>query len=448
MDNRVLLTSLGNNPKTKTYHWGDKSAVACQSPAALLKLLPDERRPEEVIVLVTPEAARITLPRFEKELNLPGLKLRPVQIPLGRSEAELWKGLQAILQTVPANCQLTLDVTHAFRSVAFLFFTAVFYLQALRGVTVQAAYYGMEEQPNSNDAFIVDISLLLEMVRWTYATRIFLDTGEAKELSLLLAPFSGNSGANADDKINPTNASDYEAVVKLRHTLNRVSDAYMRALPVEFGIEAAELAELLEKPLPEHLHARLPLPEELFGEVHRHFAERKLPLTTEELSIEKAQIKKRLALDEAEIRRQVSLIDAYLENDHVNHAAGLMREWIITVVYWHRNKNTQGLVSEYLKAASHDRRFSREYIEGRLALLEDAYIKGSTVIPLTANQKWLAEAWRMIRLYRNDLHHHGFGERYVNFQQGRKKLEKVWVELKASWMSPDKWITEQNISRG
>ena len=180
---RVLLTSISRTPREATYFLSDKTAIANQSPLALIQLLGRQDLPEKIIILCTDEIKNEQF-AYAKELMLKGLEKRDVHvnsnaitdlsIPNGETPQELWEILKAILDHVPSGVNLTLDITHGFRSFPFVFFTAAIFLEALRDVKINAVYYGMLSEDQGP---MVDLSLVLDMVKWFYATRIFKETG-------------------------------------------------------------------------------------------------------------------------------------------------------------------------------------------------------------------------------------------------------------------------------
>lgn len=104
--------------------------------------------------------------------NGQAISVRAISIPDGENLEELWQILHLILEEVPEACRVTLDVTHSFRVLPFLYFTAALYLRTLRSVQIEAVYYSMYDS-STEDKPIVDLSIILDMVEWFYATRNF-----------------------------------------------------------------------------------------------------------------------------------------------------------------------------------------------------------------------------------------------------------------------------------
>ena len=204
---------------------------------------------------------------------------------------------------------MTLDVTHGYRSFPFLYFTAALFLKALRGVQIKAVYYAMLESEETEKP-IIDLSLLLDMVEWFYATRIFHHTGQASPLCELLRPLE-TPPAGVTGKDN----APYQLVKSIRRALENVSAAYAQALPLELGREAEQLLRRITQPIPRHMEQKVPLATELFGSIS---SLRILPSCTRQRRIRIKEVE----LNLSELTRQSSIIDSYLKQGYVNYALG------------------------------------------------------------------------------------------------------------------------------
>ena len=429
----ILLTSLSQYPKDAVYFLGGKTAAANQSPLALMQLLPPERLPQEIIVLCTEKLLEDQFSRVKELIELGGstvgrpsrrVEARALLIPDGKNTGELWNILHLLLDAVPPDCRLTLDLTHGYRSFPFLFFTAVLYLKALRSVHIEAVCYAMFESAETEKPFI-DLSLILDMVEWFYATRTFRETGQAGRLIAMLNPFEECPAALHGDERRP-----YKQVESLRKSFESAAAAYIQALPLEFGDFAAGLMNKLKDPLPEHLLEKVPLPGELFGEI-RSFIE---PFAFPDRRKNKAGI----PLDKQELARQVGIIDTCLRQGHVNHAIGLIREWIVSAARFSQSGVEQIEGRVWLKSGGEK---GRRFVEHRLNLLVELLTgKGLPGIQLTGGQIWLAGQWQFLAARRNDLHHHGF--KVDNALLDEKKISEIlerWAEIKDSLGDVAKW---------
>jgi CRISPR-associated DxTHG motif protein len=101
-------------------------------------------------------------------------------IPAGKNDEELSEIVHKILKSIPADSELTLDLTHGLRPAPFLFFASCLYLQALKGVRIRKAWYGKLERDKPSP--FVDLSVLLNMVEWFQAVSSFKDLTNPKAL--------------------------------------------------------------------------------------------------------------------------------------------------------------------------------------------------------------------------------------------------------------------------
>lgn len=429
---RILLTSLSPSPRDAVYCLGGKIAKANQSPIALLQLLPPERLPREIIILCT-EKLREQYSRVLELINSgdfsggqPGKQIKVTYLPIpdGKTIEELWRILRLILETVPPGCLLTLDLTHGYRSFPFLFFTAALYLKALRSVNIEAAYYAMFEV-DEEDKPVVDLSLILDMVEWFYAVRAFRETGQAGHIAAMLADFEKCPAGLQGDRQRP-----YKQVEGLRKGFKTVAATYIQALPLEFGVAAAGLMNKLKASPPEHLQEKVPLPVELFGEILSFVAPFALPGHGKD--------KKKIPLDEKELARQAGIIDTCLRQGHINHATGLIREWIVSAAIFRQSGRGEVGGKEWLKYGGDK---GRHVVERRLNLLANILSKkGLPGVQLTEAQAWLGGQWQFLADIRNGLYHHGFKENNALLDGGKlNKIQERWVEIKNSLSDAEKW---------
>lgn len=450
-ENRVLITSLSVDPKLTKYKLMNKIVEAYQSPLALIQVLPQEKCPQQILVLCSKRIFNEQFDRFREEVQRsvhasPGKNIdepptvEALHVPNGVTTAELWQSLQVILESVPAGCRLTIDLTHGYRSLPFLILMAALYLRPLRNVQIEGVYYGMyEAQGDGNQSeslsVLLDMSVLLNMIEWFYAAKMFSDTGQAKYISDLLAPF----GIPPADLKGPA-CSPYSKVKKLQELFQNMGAAYLQALPLEAGLESSALLNKLEEHVPEHLRGSIPLPNELFGKV-KEFIE---PFAMD--NMKRNRDKRTLILDEEELKRQARMINCYIEQGYVNHSIGLMREWMVSAAMYqdYLRKGIDKVEGrEWLVYHSENNSMSRAHFEfkyGRLQKLVQDQKHGTL---LTQGQMWLGQQWGFLADKRNQLHHHGFKNDYSLLDS--EKLDEIkqrWETIKVSLPEKDKWDLE------
>lgn len=109
----------------------------------------------------------------------------PVSIPAGRSEAELWDIFNAIVEAVPAEAELVMDVSHGFRSQPILALAVLQLLQVVKQVKVKRVLYGAFDSETKQADFF-DLTPFLELMEWTQATRDLLEYGNGSRIRQLL----------------------------------------------------------------------------------------------------------------------------------------------------------------------------------------------------------------------------------------------------------------------
>ncbi len=440
---RVMLTSLSPTPQDAKYFLGEKTANAKQSPLALIQLLPQQDLPEKIIVLCTDEIRKEQFASTKKEI-LAGLEKRGVRIdgdaitdisiPNGETPQELWVILRAILDHVPQGVNLTLDVTHGFRSFPFIFFTAAVFLIALRDVEIDAVYYGMLTKGQGP---MVDLSLILDMVEWFYATRVFKETGQAHHLNELLAKLQTPPKGVQGHALAP-----YSRIKGLRGSLNDFTTSYTQALPLELGLISAQVMhQLYQVEFTELMQEHIPVPRELMDVVSTFIEPFALPLPKKRDQKNKVNI----PLHENELQRQVQLINSYLSQGYLNYAIGLMREWMVSAVLM----NNLALADTNVGLKTWLDYGDRKPIEAQLnylaEIMESENSKDTDL--LTNEQRWLGSKWATLRNKRNQLAHHGHRMEYsLQSANHIKEVQELWNELTERLCDRSWWQLGMNES--
>jgi len=466
MTKRILIGSLSYNPRSEpTYCLNGKTASALHCPIALVKLLPEETLPDEILLLCTPDlynsqfdGAQCFL-REELYRRIPEradkVHIEGVLIPEGRNPEELWQILHDILGKVPPSSILTLDITHGFRTYPFLYFSAAVFLKALRDVQIEAVYYGLVDVREPVKP-IVDVSLILDMIEWFYATRTFRETGQASGLAELLEPFSKIPPGLKGEACRP-----YSQIKGIRKALEDFSAVYAQALPLELGWEARGLAHRMRGQDLLLLEKQVPLVSELWNQI-LGFVE---PYSLEYSG--KSFKKNDILLTENELCRQAAAIDSYLDQGYLTYAIGLIREWVVSVAVFHNSKSGKPLAGRnWITVEGDSARFRMERMLGSLArrkrLTQDlesreknaeragnqdlARLIREARQELEKSEKkidpgWLAEKWGQVAYLRNRVLHHGYALQKATIT--KEDITKVWSEVKASMFDSDKWRIRQ-----
>ena len=403
---RVLVFAPGIIPSDKPVQYylpehQHTTEPANLAPIALIKLqemLCDKRRPDRVIALCTKKVMEERLPSLKAEFRELGIDLQEQEISDGKTAPEIRNIVRVLLQKIPNECDLILDVTHGFRSAQIVFCIAAQYLSFLRpSVHIEGLYYGMMSSNRNGPpepAPLINLNLFIELMNWAYAVRVYRDTYLPQKLADMIKGIEDVSGQTA----------------AIEGSLSRFSDALDLGLPIEMGGRAVELSSLLAEPVPHSLAERVLLPDELFGLVGG-FASQFAPESGDAVPDE---------LDESEIRRQANIIDRFLEVGRTAHAIGMMREWVVLMVTYYNGDRSSWRTREQRRNA-------------------EKMIRKANSLKLWLSPE-IGDAVKEIWGFRNALHHHGHESgNSLDTDQILTQARQAWDCLKSTIEQEAKW---------
>jgi CRISPR-associated DxTHG motif protein len=119
-------------------------------------------------------------------MRLP-LKLKPISIPDGKDEKEMWQIFKIIYDELKDGDELYIDLTHSFRYLPMLLLVLSNYAKFLKKTSVKSLTYGNFEArcTDTNEAPISDLLPIVALQDWTIAAASFIDNGDVKELKKL-----------------------------------------------------------------------------------------------------------------------------------------------------------------------------------------------------------------------------------------------------------------------
>lgn len=403
---------------------GKKSLEVLYAPIALLELL-DLSEKVDVVVFLTDEAQREHGEALRKEVEGRGHEFKPVQIPKGSTEDEIWEIFKTASQQLAVKGSLVLDITHGLRSIQFLLLGAVVFLKEIKGVDLKSVYYGAYEVRNKTDGTepIFDLTPLVDMIEWAHAVRTFSKYGHAGDIGVLLA--------NLQDAAHRRRISGETArlLKTLGARLEDISKSLAQGLPLELGFTANRLTNLDQSKLEEELDrfafpAKLILPTLMSS--YRKFAIEQVR--------DRGQWKKELILDERELERQAKVVNWYLDRNQTDMALRMVREWMVN----------RAILAMSLKEKWLDYDKARKFAETKLNVLANTRRSGYKSL-LRAEQSRLAEWWARVATERNAVAHCGFLEKEV---KATKKLKGLWGEISSSRKSDRIWDLGRSAEKG
>ena len=343
-----LIAFLGTGEyKCATYRWNDHTYETSFVQEAFVHWL----KPEVTCVLLTEKARETHWNNLCQRLQ-EHTQIVEVDIPDGKSEAELWEIFEAISEVVQEGDEIAFDITHSFRSLPMIALLTIAYLKQVKGVKVQYVLYGAYEARDNQGAPVFDLTPFADLLDWLAAAKMFTATGDSSELGQLIQEIQNDAYRNRE--------------------------AYGENLPralKNFGAALAEVSHDL-------LLTRVPnLPKSVSNLIEKQkrasaeVSDWTPPLT---LLLDKIADAYEPFQDDS-LPTQATLIRWYLDHNHIVQAMTLAREWVVS---YHLHKEGK----DWRDAAA------RKQMENQL------------------NESLKQEAlWSDIITIRNDLAHCGFG---------------------------------------
>ena len=407
----VALSTIGPTEyKIGNYQWGTEAGEIQVCCTDLFPIAVDAFfNPDELLLIVTSEAKNHK--NYQKiEQALQG-KLRPVSVPLGKSEGELWQIFDLIADAVPENARVILDVTHAFRSLPLVIFGVINYLRFTKGVTLERIVYGAFDasKAGSGEAAVVpvfDLTIMIKLQEWLHAVEDFHLRCEGEKLAKLLEDAQGrqwSSGQGKKDELPRRlknmgrHMRDFSRSVRLLRPLEALNSA---AQALELAEEIEQEAERWAKPF-KHMLSRI--------------AQELKPLAAGGAG----------SLDKPFLRSQLSLVRHFLKKGLVVQAVLMEREWLVSWLVWRAN----------FGGSWRDKNVRREMEEAMGRAAQHLYRDGLTEASPPEWYKKLPEAdtvtklWNELTNLRNDLAHCAMNDSPAAPDSIMKRAEDMAKEL-------------------
>lgn len=316
-----LLTFLGaGDAYETTYLMPDgREHTAPFCGVALARFFPDS----QMRVFVTPEASDKHLPRFLGLVEDYVANVEQVDIGGDRDAGQLWQIFDAVVSHVEPKEQVVFDITHGFRSVAFLSFLASAYLRVIKEIDLVAVLYGnfeaRDKTTTPNRAPVIDLTSFVGLLDWMVAADRFVRFGDAHDLAEQLRSARPTYQQIQTD---PALQTDAKRLCMAASTLDNVSLALRLIRPNEAMDASSKLqSRLVDAVQSAQTHARPFVP------LAQSVADAYAPL-----SLDTAEQKRKPVDLLARERRMVSW---YLERKQYVQAMAVAREWIITWAMLH-----------------------------------------------------------------------------------------------------------------
>jgi CRISPR-associated DxTHG motif protein len=278
-----------------TYVYGDRECHSAFMAEATARFFQHEI--DELLVLVTEQAFGQNYADLQRAIA-GAVPVRPVHIPSGQNEAELWAMFAAIERQIGQGDQIIFDITNGFRSLPVLALLAATFVRVARGAYVQRMIYGAFDATTDGKTPVFDLTPFVRLLDWTSATDAFLKYGRADDLAALAG--------------DTTLASQLKAMTE--------------ALQTSRPAETMEVADGLEDAITATRATTAP-------------AQQPFALLLDRIGAEYASFGLRRPRDRsnagAVLQKQRTMIAWYIEKGMFVQAMTSAREWIVSLVVLH-----------------------------------------------------------------------------------------------------------------
>lgn len=305
-----LLTFIGVSDYEETrYCWEGRTHLSKFVAEALAEWL----NPECIVVLLTAKACQHrSWQAFQEKMS--GRNLVVASIPDGNTETELWDIFNEVVKHVNEGDRVSLDITHAFRSLPMLLLAVGAFLRVTKSVQIEHIFYGQYVKGQESTP-VLDLLPLLQLLDWASATQRFRETGDARWIGETLR--QTHRRLWKDQTATPQNLFTAGA------GLQQLSQALQLARPIETAKTAHHLLGRLRSAA--HEIATWAQPFSLLLEEVQEQAS--------QLAYEQPE-----TLDETHLRKQLNLIRSLFDYGMVTQSALMAREWVVNWALWYKNR--------------------------------------------------------------------------------------------------------------
>ncbi len=402
----ILYSFLGaGNLHDTVYEWQGTQVRTEFSCVACAKIL----NPEKIVIFETENGQE----RHEKlKPQLADIPHEFVMIADGKNTTELWQIFSTIVDAIPENAKIAFDVTNGFRFYPLLGLLAASFTETVKGTELKYMFYGnyeanREESPKP----MIDLTPMLDLLKWTtYADR-FIQTGDSSDLAGMLEKMRNNYPDNDEKRRN---------LADMSQDLKDISASFQMLRPETVRRKGRKLQEDILK---------------IESDITGNPAEQPLFMLLEKIREQYVQYSDDYSKDHdlQILRYQRDLIMRYHSLGQYMQAVSLAREWMQTwVMAW------LGTPFEYLFDWSYREKFSKSL---------NAFSKGETPDEFTEEEieKYLPiNSWTLNNILanvsscRNDLDHAGQDQRSKSAKELIKRIDQVILQIKNLKLPDDK----------
>jgi len=140
---------------------------------------------DKALIITTERGRETHLKSLEKQLKSLGmLNLIKVIIDEDMSPEGQWKWFEQILSHIEPRDELTVDLTHGYRSIPIVFSTAINFLQKARDIILKAVYYAAyEKKKDLGYAPIINMKDFYVVNEWAEAVSRLIEDADARKMA-------------------------------------------------------------------------------------------------------------------------------------------------------------------------------------------------------------------------------------------------------------------------
>lgn len=138
---------------------------------------------DKIIIVVTQKSYDTHFGNINHQLcELGANNIMPLIIAEDMSAEGQWEWFEQILEHIDYDDELTIDLTHGYRSIPIVFSTAVNFLQKAKNITLNAVYYGAYEK-NKELVPIVNMKDFYIINDWAEAVSRLVEDADARKMA-------------------------------------------------------------------------------------------------------------------------------------------------------------------------------------------------------------------------------------------------------------------------
>ena len=157
---------------------------------------------DKIFIVATQKSYDAHFANLEKQFLKSGIcNIIPLIIGEDMSAEGQWEWFEKILKYIEPGDELTIDLTHGYRSIPIIFSTAINFLQKARNIHLKAVYYGVYENVRERGyAPIVDMKDFYIINEWADAVSRLVEDADARKMAEVAQQTSDFQVGELNDK--------------------------------------------------------------------------------------------------------------------------------------------------------------------------------------------------------------------------------------------------------